>query len=101
MDSGRDQAVGMVERNEPGAPARVTVVVLPPGMCRRCVRAVSRRVSDLPGVVSLEFDVAAGVLRVGGDVDSAALRRAGLRVCPAGPECRRLDQEVVQLPGEH
>jgi hypothetical protein len=90
MDSGRDQACGMVERNEPAPSTRVAVVVLPPGMCRRCVRRVSRRVSDLPGVVSLEFDVAAGVLRVGGDVDPAALRRAGLTVCPAGPDCRRL-----------
>lgn len=79
----------MVERNEPTAPARVTIVALPPGMCRRCVRAVSRRVSDLPGVVSLEFDVEAGALRVGGEVDPAALDRAGLTVCPAGPDCRR------------
>ncbi|MFU8854457.1 cation transporter [Micromonospora sp. SL1-18] len=66
----------MVERNEPAAPARVAIVALPPGLCRRCVRVVSRRVSDLPGVVSLEFDVDAGVLRVGGEVDPAALRRA-------------------------
>ncbi|MEU3455539.1 cation transporter [Micromonospora sp. NPDC006766] len=80
----------MVERNEPAAPARVAIVVLPPGICRRCVRRVSRRVSDLPGVVSLEFDADAGVLRVGGEVDPAALRRAGLKVCPAGPDCRRL-----------
>jgi len=85
----------MVERNDPTAPAadrtRVVTVVLPPGICRRCVRAFSRRVSDLPGVVSLEFDGDAGLLRVGGEVDPAALRRAGLAVCPAGPECRRPD----------
>ncbi|MCP3785182.1 hypothetical protein NLX85_17585 [Micromonospora sp. A3M-1-15] len=43
--------------------------------------------SDLPGVVSLEFDVNAGTLRVGGEVDPAALRRAGLTVCRAGPDC--------------
>ncbi|MFE9694488.1 heavy-metal-associated domain-containing protein [Micromonospora sp. NPDC005806] len=84
----------MVEQNDPRAPAadatRVLTVALPTGMCRRCVRAVSRRVSDLPGVVSLEFDVDAGTLRVGGEVDPAALRRAGLAVCPGGPDCRRL-----------
>ncbi|MEU8264715.1 heavy-metal-associated domain-containing protein [Micromonospora sp. NPDC048999] len=83
----------MVERNDPtvaaAASTRVVTVVLPPGICRRCVRAVSRRVSDLPGVVSLEFDADVGVLRVGGEVDPAALRRAGLVVCPAGPACRR------------
>ncbi|MET7970959.1 heavy-metal-associated domain-containing protein [Micromonospora sp. NPDC005305] len=77
----------MVERNEPEASTLVTTVRLPPGMCRRCVRAVSRRVSDLPGVVSLEFDVDAGTLRVGGEVDSSALRWAGLAVCPDGPDC--------------
>ncbi|MET8908961.1 heavy-metal-associated domain-containing protein [Micromonospora sp. NPDC004551] len=77
----------MVERNERGASTRVTTVRLPPGICRRCVRAVSGRVSDLPGVVSLEFDVDAATLRVGGEVDPAALRRAGLAVCPDGPDC--------------
>ncbi|WP_446212818.1 heavy-metal-associated domain-containing protein [Micromonospora sp. IBSANI012] len=80
----------MVERNDPSAPAdatRVVTVALPPGLCRRCVRAVSRRVSDLSGVMSLEFDVAAGTLRVGGEVDPASLRRAGLAPCPDGPDC--------------
>lgn len=81
----------MVERNESTAPAaestQVAMVALPPGICRRCVRAVSRRVSDLPGVVSLEFDADAGVLRVGGEVDPAALRRAGSAVCPADADC--------------
>ncbi|TYC23033.1 cation transporter [Micromonospora sp. MP36] len=80
---------GMVERNDPAADrTRVVTVALPPGICRRCVRAVSRRVSDLPGVVSLEFDGDAGLLRVGGEVDPAALHRTGLTVCPAGPKCR-------------
>jgi hypothetical protein len=87
MDSGPGQPGGMVERTEPGASTRVTTVRLLPGMCRRCVRAVSGRVSDLPGVVSLEFDANAGTLRVGGDVDPAALRRAGLTVCRSGPDC--------------
>ncbi|TYB39631.1 cation transporter [Micromonospora sp. AP08] len=87
MDSGPGQAGGMVERNQPRASTPVTTVRLLPGMCRRCVRAVSGRVSDLPGVVSLEFDVNAGTLRVGGEVDPAALRRAGLTVCRAGPDC--------------
>ncbi|WP_406075243.1 hypothetical protein [Micromonospora sp. NBC_01638] len=84
----------MMERKDPTEPAadttRVVTVGLPPGMCRRCVRVLSRRVSDLPGVVSLEFDVAAGVLRVGGRVNPAVLRRAGLVPCPNDPDCRRL-----------
>ncbi|MFJ8578252.1 cation transporter [Micromonospora sp. NPDC093277] len=75
----------MVERNDRTG---VVTVALPPGICRRCVRVVSRRVSDLPGVVSLEFDGDAGLLRVGGDIDPAALDRAGLAICPAGPKCR-------------
>jgi copper chaperone CopZ len=60
----------------------VTVPV-PAGLCRRCVRLLSRQVSDLPGVVSLQVDPARGRLSVTGDVDAAALReardRAGFR----------------------
>jgi copper chaperone CopZ len=52
-------------------------------MCRCCVRAVSRRLSDVPGVVSLTYDAAEGVLRVGGDVRLEALRRAGFEAYEA------------------
>ncbi|MEV4709319.1 hypothetical protein [Actinoplanes sp. NPDC049316] len=51
----------------------VTVAV-PPDLCRRCVRLLSRHVSDVPGVVSLQVDQ--GVLAVCGDVDADALRAA-------------------------
>ncbi|MGW5673067.1 heavy-metal-associated domain-containing protein, partial [Micromonospora sp. NPDC003776] len=80
-DSGRTAAAGrlpgMGERERP------TTVALPAGICRRCVRALSRRISDVPGVLSLEYDAAAGVLRVGGEPDLAALRALGLPVTPA------------------
>ena len=78
-DSGRVEGAG------PAAPV-ITVFVGAP-MCRRCVRIVSRRVSDVPGVVSLEVDAAAGRVRVRGDVDDqqllAAIRSAGFVATPA------------------
>jgi hypothetical protein len=46
---------------------------LPAGLCRRCVRSLSRRVADVPGVSWFEVDAAAGLLRVTGDVDPAAV----------------------------
>jgi hypothetical protein len=49
------------------------VLPIPPGLCRRCVRALSRRLRDVPGTVWFEIDAAAGRLSVGGDVDPAAL----------------------------
>lgn len=56
-------------------------IVIPRGLCRRCVRLVSRRVSDVPGVVSLRVDAALGLLHVWGDAAPAelleALRSAG------------------------
>ncbi|MBY8874585.1 heavy-metal-associated domain-containing protein [Micromonospora sp. PLK6-60] len=52
-------------------------VPLPDGICRHCVRWISGRLRDLPGVVSLEYDADRRVLRVGGEPDLAALRRAG------------------------
>jgi len=65
----------------------VTVAV-PTGLCRRCVRLLSRHVRDLPGVVSLRVEPAAGWLSVTGAVDVAAVRaardRAGYRM-PDGP----------------
>ncbi|GAA1530467.1 hypothetical protein GCM10009827_055080 [Dactylosporangium maewongense] len=51
----------------------VTVAV-PPDLCRRCVRLLSRHVSDVPGVVSLH--VGGGLLAVSGDVDAAEVRAA-------------------------
>src|SRR4051794_23660596 len=45
---------------------------IPQGLCRRCVRALSGRLRDLPGVVSFEVDAAAGRVWVSGDVDPAA-----------------------------
>jgi hypothetical protein len=60
----------------------VTVPV-PAGLCRRCVRLLSRHVSDVPGVVSLQVAPVQGRLTVTGDVDAAAVRaardRAGFR----------------------
>jgi copper chaperone CopZ len=53
----------------------VTVAV-PPGLCRRCVRLLSRHVRDVPGVVSMQVEQAIGRLSVTGDVDAAALRAA-------------------------
>ena len=50
----------------------VTVPV-PAGLCRRCVRALSRHIRDLAGVVSLRIEPATGRLSVRGDVDPAEL----------------------------
>jgi copper chaperone CopZ len=70
---------GRAEGAEPGVP--VITVFVGAQMCRRCVRIVSRRVSDVPGVVSLQVDAAGGRLQVRGDVDYqellAAIRSAG------------------------
>jgi hypothetical protein len=48
------------------------VLALPQGLCRLCVRALSRRLRDLPGMVWFEIDAAAGLVRISGDVDLAA-----------------------------
>ena len=53
----------------------VTVAV-PAGLCRRCVRLLSRHVRDVPGVVSLQVEPVRGRLSVTGDVDPAELRAA-------------------------
>ena len=62
-------------------------VSVPAMLCRRCVRIVSRRVRDVPGVASLEVDAARGLLRVRGDVDRetlvAALEAGGFGGCVA------------------
>jgi hypothetical protein len=49
-------------------------VPLPGGLCRRCVRLLSRHVRDLPGVVSLRVEP--GRLTVTGNVDAAELLAA-------------------------
>lgn len=46
---------------------------IPVGLCRRCVRSLSRRLRDVPGVVSFEVDAARGLLWVDGEVDRAEL----------------------------
>jgi copper chaperone CopZ len=51
----------------------MVMVSVPALLCRRCVRVVSRRIRDVPGVVSLEVDAARGLLRVRGDVEPAVL----------------------------
>jgi hypothetical protein len=51
-------------------------VPVPAGLCRRCVRLLSRHVRDVPGVVSLRVQPVQGRLSVTGDVDVAALRAA-------------------------
>ncbi|HLL65000.1 MAG TPA: heavy-metal-associated domain-containing protein [Micromonosporaceae bacterium] len=53
----------------------VTVAV-PAGLCRRCVRLLSRRVSDLPGVISLRVEPDRGRLSVSGDVRAAVVMAA-------------------------
>jgi hypothetical protein len=40
------------------------------------VRAISARVSDVPGVRTVEVDLAAGTVRVTGTADPAAVRAA-------------------------
>jgi copper chaperone CopZ len=76
---------GRAEGAEPAV--QVITVVVPAPLCRRCVRLVSRQVSDVPGVVSLEVDAATGWLRIRGAVDAqqvfAAIRSAGLIPAPA------------------
>jgi copper chaperone CopZ len=58
---------------------------------RRCVRAVSARVSDVAGVRTVEVDLGAGTVRVTGTAEPAAVRlaisRAGYDVVtvPADP----------------
>ena len=47
-------------------------LVVPKGLCRTCVRALSRRLRDLSGVVWFEIDAVAGQVLITGDVDPAA-----------------------------
>jgi len=43
---------------------------------RRCVRAISARVSDVAGVLTVEVDLRAGTLRVTGTADACAVLAA-------------------------
>jgi copper chaperone CopZ len=55
--------------------AVITVQV--PGMrCRRCVRSVTSRLRDLPGVLLVEADATTGELVVRGDVTERQVRDA-------------------------
>ena len=56
-----------------------------PGMCSRtCVRAISRSVSDVPGVRTVEANVNSATIKVTGTAETAAvmaaIRRAGYDV---------------------
>ena len=58
--------------NEPSRRRR-TALEIPMGLCRRCVRSLSRRLRDVSGVVSFEIDAARGVVWVDGETDPAEL----------------------------
>jgi len=54
-----------------------TQVFQVPGMCSRgCVRAISARVSDVPGVRTVEARLDTGTVRVTGTADPAAVAAA-------------------------
>ena len=53
-----------------------TTLPIAPNLCRCCVRSLSRRVRDVPGVVSFEVDVARAVVQVQGDPDPVAVALA-------------------------
>jgi copper chaperone CopZ len=56
----------------------MTVIALHvPGMrCRRCVRSVTSRLRDLPGVVTVEANATTGALVVRGEVTERQVRDA-------------------------
>jgi len=59
----------------------MAVTVGVPGLTGRSdVRLVSARLRDVPGVLSVEVDAAAGVVVVRGSVDAPAVRAALLEV---------------------
>jgi copper chaperone CopZ len=58
-------------------------------MCSRgCVRAISARVSDVPGVRTVEARLDTGTVRVTGTADAAAVRAA---IRQAGYDATMLD----------
>lgn len=54
-------------------PEPTQTVLIDRHLCRRCVRTVSRRLRDLPGVRSFTVDVPAGRVTITGEVDRAAV----------------------------
>ena len=52
------------------------VLAIPPGLSRACVRELSRRLRDLPGIVSFEVDAAGARVVISGNVDPAAAEAA-------------------------
>ena len=71
------------------ANGEVVTVAVTPGLCRRCVRRLSRRISDVPGVMFFEVHAARGLVVARGAVTAAqlraALRAAGFAAPPPGP----------------
>jgi len=66
-----------------GAARGVQVFAIPTGLCRRCVRSLSRRLWDVPGVVAFEVDVVGGRVRVSGDARADDVRSVIARSgCP-------------------
>ncbi len=56
-------------------------LALPKGLCTRCLRALSRRLRDLSGMVWFQIDASAGLVTISGVVDPVAAEAAvnGLR----------------------
>jgi hypothetical protein len=57
-----------------GATGEAQGFAIPAGLCRRCVRSLSRRLRDVPGVVAFEVDVGRSRVRVAGDVRADDVR---------------------------
>jgi copper chaperone CopZ len=54
----------------------VITLHVPDMRCRRCVRSVTARLRDLPGVVTVEADATTGELVVRGEVTVGQVREA-------------------------
>lgn len=63
----------------------LTTASIPQGLCRRCVRTLSRRLRDVPGIESFQVDAEAALVRVRGDIEAADLQAAVASVSPVGP----------------
>ena len=66
MDGGPGHRESMATVRDPH------VLVLPKDLCRHCLRALSRRLRDVPGVAWFQIEAAAGQVLIAGDVDLAA-----------------------------
>jgi copper chaperone CopZ len=58
---------------------------------RHCVRVISGRVSDIPGVRTLEVDLGTKTVRVTGNVDARAV---GAAIADAGYDAAPCDEDV-------